>query len=82
MNFLKQFFTRIIKSRIYDPKNMLKLLIRKNRTVLKKGNSIIDKLLFNDIYTTFEIDKCLMCSIFSTYRWHEKNIESFALFPR
>jgi len=53
--FLKQFFTRIIKSRIYDPKNMLKLLIRKNRTVLKKENSIIDKLLFNDIYTTFEI---------------------------
>ena len=53
--FLKQFLTRIIKSRIYDPKNMLKLLIRKNRTVLKKGNSIIDKLLFNDIYTTFEI---------------------------
>ena len=32
---------------------MLKLLIRKNRTVLKK--LIIDKLLFNDIYTTFEI---------------------------
>ena len=53
--FLKKFYSKILKSRLYDPKNFFKLLLRKNRTVDHKREKFIDKLLYNDFYTTFEI---------------------------
>ena len=53
--FLKKFYSKILKSRFYDPKNFLKLLLRKNRTVNHKQERFIDKLIYNDFYTTFEI---------------------------
>ena len=53
--FFKKFYSEILRSRKYDPKNLLKLILRKNRTVNEKKNSFLDKLIYNDIYTTFEI---------------------------
>ena len=53
--FLKKFYTNILKSRLYDPKNFIKLLMRKNRTVINKEESFVNKFIYNDIYTTFEI---------------------------
>ena len=50
--FIKKFFFKILKSRIFDSKNFLKLLIRKNRSISKKSDSLIDKFLYNDILTT------------------------------
>ena len=53
-NFLlKKFYFKILKSRIFDPSNFAKILIRKNRTYKKRTN-IYDKFLFNEIYTTVE----------------------------
>tara|TARA_B100001741_G_C16519343_1_gene583946 strand:- start:158 stop:982 length:825 start_codon:yes stop_codon:yes gene_type:complete len=53
--FLKKLYPQILKSRFYDPRNFIKLMLRRNRTVEKKSNSILEKFLYNDIYTTFEI---------------------------
>ena len=50
--FMKKFFFQTLKSRIYDKKNLLKLLIRKNRSVNKKSDFLFDKLLYNDLITT------------------------------
>jgi len=50
---LKNLYYKIIKSRIYDPKNLLKLLLRKSR-VHTKRNSTIEKFIFNEIFTTVE----------------------------
>ena len=55
-NFLlDKLYFKILKSRIYDPKNLIKFLLRKNRIAEKKIDSLIHKCLYNDIYTTFEI---------------------------
>jgi len=51
---MKTFYFKILKSRVYDPKNFLKLLIRKNRGVKQKSSLLIDKFLYNDIITTVE----------------------------
>jgi len=50
---LKNFYYKILKSRILDPKNFLKFLLRKNRSYTKR-KSKIEKFLFNEIYTTVE----------------------------
>ena len=50
--FINKFFFKILKSRIFDSKNFLKLLIRKNRSISKKSDSLVDKFLYNDILTT------------------------------
>lgn len=61
---LKIFFWKILISRIYDPKNFFKLLLRKNRPVKKKSESFIDKLLYNDI----------ICNISLTYSCGESQL--------
>ena len=53
--FLKEFYFKILHSRIHDKKNFLKLLIRKNLSVKTKNNLFLSKLIYNQIYTTFEI---------------------------
>ena len=53
--FLRSLYFEILKSRIYDPKNFIKFLLRKNLTVNKKSESFLHKIFYNDIYTTFEI---------------------------
>ena len=53
-NLMKTFYFKILKSRACDPKNFLKLLIRKNRGVKQKSNLLVDKFLYNDIITTVE----------------------------
>ena len=50
---LKNLYYKIIKSRIYDPKNLLKLLLRKNRAYTIRSNTI-EKFIFNEIFTTVE----------------------------
>ncbi len=53
-NFLlRNFYFKILKSRILDPKNFLKFLLRKNRSYTKR-KSVTDKFLYNEIYTTVE----------------------------
>ena len=47
---IKEFYTKILKSRIYDPKNLLKLFFRKSRAQ-KKRNYFFEKFIFNEIYT-------------------------------
>ena len=49
---LKEFFFKILKSRILDKKNFLKLLIRKNKATEKKNYSLIHRLFYNDIIST------------------------------
>ena len=48
---MKKFFFKILKSRVFDTKTLLKLIIRKNRSIKEKSYSLIDKLLYNDITT-------------------------------
>ena len=50
---LKKFYFKILKSRIFDPKNLLKFFLRKNRAHTIR-NSTIEKFIFNEIYTTVE----------------------------
>tara|TARA_B100001057_G_C22865499_1_gene956311 strand:+ start:668 stop:1477 length:810 start_codon:yes stop_codon:yes gene_type:complete len=53
-NFLlKKFYYKILKSRILDPKNFLKFLLRKSRSYTKRNNAF-EKFLFNEIYTTVD----------------------------
>lgn len=47
--FMKKFFFKILKSRIFDLKNFLKLLLRKNKPVGKKSDLLINKFLYNEI---------------------------------
>ena len=61
---MKKFFWKILISRIYDPKNFLKLLLRKNRPVEKKSDNLLDKLLYNDI----------LCNISLTYSCKESQL--------
>mgnify|MGYP006133132357 FL=1 len=49
---MKEFFFKILKSRIFDKKNFLKLLIRKNKGVEEKNYSLAHKLFYNDIIST------------------------------
>ena len=49
---MKRFFFKILKSRVFDKKTFLKLLIRKNRSIKNKSHSLVDKLLYNDILAT------------------------------
>ncbi len=49
---IKKFFFKILKSRVFDSKTLLKLLIRKNRSTKEKSLSLVDKLLYNDILVT------------------------------
>ena len=42
---MKKFFFKILKSRIFDTKTLLKLLIRKNRSTKEKSFSLLDRLL-------------------------------------
>jgi len=51
---MQEFFFKILKSRIFDMRSFLKILLRKNRSVVSKSNSLIDKLLYNDIVSTVE----------------------------
>jgi len=51
---LKKLYFRILKSRIFDLKNFIKLLIRKNNFVGTKNNNFFHKIFFNDIVTTVE----------------------------
>ena len=53
--FMNKFFFKILKSRIYDSKNFLKLLLRTNRPVTKKSDLFVDKLLFNEILTNVSL---------------------------
>tara|TARA_B100000959_G_C14863505_1_gene575248 strand:- start:189 stop:1016 length:828 start_codon:yes stop_codon:yes gene_type:complete len=48
---MKKFFFKILKSRVFDKKTLLKLIIRKNRSIKEKSYSLVDKLLYNDIVT-------------------------------
>ena len=50
---MKRFFFKILKSRVFDKKTFLKLLIRKNRSIKNKSHSLVDKLLYNDILGKF-----------------------------
>lgn len=47
---INKFYFKILQSRLYDPKNLLKLFLRINRAHQKR-NSFLEKFLFNDIYT-------------------------------
>ena len=48
---MKKFFFKILKSRVFDKNTLLKLIIRKNRSIKEKSYSLVDKLLYNDIVT-------------------------------
>ena len=49
---MKEFSFKILKSRIFDKKNFLKLLIRKNKAVEEKNYSLAHRLFYNDIIST------------------------------
>ena len=53
--FLKKFFFQILHSRIHDKKTFIKLLLRKNQSVKNKSESLLNKLFYNQIHTTFEL---------------------------
>jgi hypothetical protein len=61
---MKKFFWKILISRIFDPKNFLKLLLRKNRPVVKKSDKLYDKFLYNDI----------LCNVSLTYSCKESQL--------
>tara|TARA_Y100000996_G_C22414187_1_gene598555 strand:+ start:54 stop:869 length:816 start_codon:yes stop_codon:yes gene_type:complete len=50
---MNKFYFHILKSRIFNPKSLLKLLLRKSRA-LKKRDKLYEKFLYNEIFTTVE----------------------------
>jgi len=46
---MRKFYFKILKSRIFDPISFLKLLIRKNKPVSQKSDSLINRFLYNEI---------------------------------
>jgi hypothetical protein len=49
---LKNFFMKVILSRRKDMKTLFKLLIRKNKPILNKSNSMFDRFFYNQFITT------------------------------
>ncbi len=51
---IKKFFYKILFSRIYDKKTLLKLLLRKNKAVDEKKNVFYEKFIYNNFISTVE----------------------------
>ena len=79
---MKKFFWRILISRIFDPKNFLKLLLRKNRSVEKKSDKLLDKFLYNEIISNVSLTySCKESQLFPHTDGMKKILSLMLYFP-